>query len=127
MAISIKDVKNVVKQALAEEARENEVVIQPIVVPPLTGQYTQAGTSVLTKDVVASLLKYKRYKRVKEETIDTYSKRLQPFARKFPVLPSETDVIMEYLDQFQGETGRTRETSTTCSTCCTNTPQNLSE
>ena len=106
MEISPRQLKNIVKQALAEEAEKSERGIQPTVVPPLTGQYTPAGTSVLTKDVVANLLKHKRYKGVKDGTTDTYSMRLQPFARKFRVLSSETDVIMEYLDQFRGETGR---------------------
>jgi len=106
MEISPRQLKNIVKQALAEEAEKNGAGIQPIVVPPLTGQQTPVGTSVPTGDVVASLLKHKQYKGVKKGTIDTYSMRLQPFARRFRVLPSETDVIMEYLDQFKGETGR---------------------
>lgn len=107
MEISPRQLKNIVKQALAEEvAEKNEAGIQPIVVPPLTGQQTPAGTSVPTQDVVDSLLKHKRYKGVKDGTIDTYHMRLRPFARKFPDLPSETDVIMEYLGQFGGETRR---------------------
>ncbi|MCK4786511.1 MAG: hypothetical protein KAV87_22320 [Desulfobacteraceae bacterium] len=106
MAISIKDVKNVVKQALAEEARENEVVIQPIIVPPLAEQSTEVNTSVLTQDVVDSLLRHKQYKRVKDETIKTYKKTFYRFARKFPTLPLETEIIMGYVDQFTGDTGR---------------------
>ena len=106
MEISPRQLKNIVKQALAEEAQKGEWGIQPTVIPPLTGQYTQADSSIVTRDVVDSLLKYKRYKRVKEETIDTYQKRLHQFAKRFPTLPLETDVIMGYLDQFTGDTGR---------------------
>jgi len=103
MALSIKEIKNAVKQAITEKDEEG---ISPIVVPPLTGQYTNANTSVLTKDVVDSLLRHKQYKGVKEGTIGTYRKRLYRYARQYPTLPLETEIIMGYIGQFTGDTGR---------------------
>ncbi len=103
MELSIKEIKNAVKQAIAEKDEEG---ISPIVIPPLTGQYTNANASVPTKDVVESLLRHKKYKGVKEGTLETYRKRLYRFVRQFPTLPLEIDIIMGYLDQFDGETGR---------------------
>jgi len=56
--------------------------------------------------VIDSLLRHKRYKRVKEGTIKTYKKTLCRFARIFTNLPLDTDTILEYLGQFTGNTGR---------------------
>jgi len=106
MAITSREIKKVVKQALAEEAKENEVVIQPIIIPPLTEQSTQVNTSVLTQDVVDSLLHHKQYKGIKEGTFQTYKKHLYRFAKQFPTLPLDTEIIMEYVDKFTGDTGR---------------------
>jgi len=106
MSTSTKKIKNAMREVLAEEAKENEVVIQPIIIPPLKEQSIQVNTSVLTQDVVDSLLRHKEYKRVKEGTIKTYKKTLRRFARKFPNLPLDTDTILEYLGQFTGDTGR---------------------
>jgi len=103
MVISTQELKNAVKEALAEE---NKSWIQPLIYPPLEEQSTQDNTSVLTQDVVDSLLRHKEHKRVKEGTIKTYKKTLYRFARKFPNLPLDTETILEYLGQFTGDTGR---------------------
>jgi len=61
-----------------------------------------------TRDVIDSLLGFKEYKRVKKSTLDTYRKRFDQFERAFPYLPDKTEPILVYLDQFDGETGRTK-------------------
>ena len=103
MSISTREIKNAVKEALAEQ---NEMGIQPIIIPPLAEQPNKVNTPVLTQDVVGSLLHHKRHKRIKEGTAKTYMKHLNRFAQQFPILPLDIEVIMSYLDQFQGETGR---------------------
>jgi len=103
MVISTQQLKNVIREALAEQ---NEAGIQPIVIPPLVNKPNKNDSLVVTENVLDSLIRHKRYKRVKDGTIETYNKNLYRFARKFPVLPLETDTILEYLDQFKGETGR---------------------
>jgi integrase len=103
MIISTQEIKNAIKEVLAEQ---NEVGIQPIIIPPLEEQPRQDDTSVLTQDVVNSFLHYKEYKGVKEATVKTYKKTLHRFVRKYPILPLDTDTVLEYLDQFTGDTGR---------------------
>jgi len=103
MTISTRQIKNAVKEALAEQ---NEAGIQPIIIPPLEEQSTQGNTPVLTQNVVDSLLRYKQHIGVKQGTTETYRKHLHRFARQFPILPLDIEVIMSYLDQFHGETGR---------------------
>ncbi|MDO9333884.1 MAG: site-specific integrase [Dehalococcoidales bacterium] len=61
-----------------------------------------------TRDVIASLLKQKKHKRVKESSLETYEKRFNLFAQKFPLLPEKIDPVMEYLARFDGESGRHR-------------------
>ena len=61
-----------------------------------------------TRDVIDSLLNFKKYKRVKENTLVTYRKRFSQFERVSPWLPEEHESIMNYLNQFDGETGRHR-------------------
>ena len=103
MIINRQEIKNAVIEALAEQ---NEAGIQPIVIPPLVDKSNQVDSHVLTENVVDSLLRYKRYKGVKKGTTDTYEKHLHRFVRNFPVLPLETETILDYLDQFKGKTGR---------------------
>jgi integrase len=61
-----------------------------------------------TKDVILSLLKQKKNKRVKESSVETYEKRLNQFAQQFLFLPEKVDSILEYLSRFGGESGRHR-------------------
>ncbi len=56
--------------------------------------------------VVESLLRHKRNKRVKEETLRTYTKHFHHIADRFPWLPTEIDPLLNYLDGLTGETGR---------------------
>lgn len=65
-------------------------------------------SQILTRDVVASLLRQKKNKRVKDSTLETYQKRLNLFERKYPVLPTKLDLILDYLSRFDGESGRHR-------------------
>ncbi len=63
---------------------------------------------IRTQDVVDNLMEHKKHKRVKEGTIGTYRKHLRRFEREFPWLPTELPVVMKYLDQFDGSTGRAK-------------------
>ena len=103
MVINTRVIKNALREVLTEES---EAGIQPIVIPPLAVKFNQVDSIVQTEKVVESLLRHKRYKRVKSGTIETYEKHLYRFARKFPVLPLETTTLMDYLDCFNGQTGR---------------------
>jgi integrase len=66
-------------------------------------------STIPTAAVITSLLKLKKNKRVKEGTLDTYKKRLGQFGQKFDFLPLDADTLMDYLSQFDGETGRHRQ------------------
>jgi len=105
MVISIDDIKKI-KQLLVEE---DAAGIQPIIIPPLEKQSTQTNTSILTQDVVDSLLRHKQYKGVKQGSFETYKKRLDGFAKQYPLLPLETRIIMNYLEQFKGDTRRYKQ------------------
>ncbi len=63
-------------------------------------------TSVLTEDVVESFLRHKKHAGIEDESIKTYRKRLKRFMQQFPVLPMDTDTLIDYLSQFNGGTGR---------------------
>jgi len=106
MAITSQEIKQIMKQVLAEEAKENEVDIQPIIIPPLTEQSTQINSSVLTQDVVDSFIRHKEYKGLKEGSIKTYRKRLGILVKQHRLLPLDTKTIMNYLEQFKGGTRR---------------------
>ena len=103
--IGIKEIKNAVRQVIAEK---DEAGIYPIVIPPLVERSTGVGSSVLTRDVVDSLLRHKQHKGIKEGSIKTYKKHLYRFAQQFPILPLDIEVVMCYLSNFHGETGRYR-------------------
>ena len=62
--------------------------------------------AVRTQLVVDSLLKLKRHKRLKQSSLCTYEKRWRHFVRVFELMPEELDPILDYLAQFDGETGR---------------------
>jgi len=64
MVISTLQIKTALKEVLSEE---NEVGIQPTIVPPLEKQTTQINSSIYTQDVVDSLIHHKKYKGLKEE------------------------------------------------------------
>ena len=106
MAITSQKIKQIMKQVLAEEAKENKVDIQPVIIPPLTEQSTQINSSVLTQDVVDSLIRHKEYKGLKEGSIKTHKKRLGRFVKQHRFLPLDTETIMNYLEQFKGGTRR---------------------
>ena len=103
--IGIKEIKNAVREVITEK---DEVGIYPKIIPPLVKQSTEVGASIRTEDVIKSLLRHMEYKRPRadSETTKTYSKHLYRFAKKYPILPLETITIMDYLDQFNGGTGR---------------------
>ena len=84
MTVNIEEIRNALRQVIREK---DEAVISPIVIPPLAKPSTN---SIPTKDVIESLMRYKRYKRVKKGTIQTYQKHYDRFARRFPSLPLET-------------------------------------
>jgi integrase len=71
-------------------------------------------SGIQTDKVIASLIEHKKYKGVKEGTVDTYLKRLSRFEREFPFLPDDLATIMNYLSNFAGETGRNRRNHQDC-------------
>ena len=69
-------------------------------------QEAKLSQAVPTHLVVDSLLKLKSHKRLKQSSLCTYEKRWRHFARVFELMPEELDPILDYLAQFDGETGR---------------------
>lgn len=65
-------------------------------------------SKIHTEDVIASLMKIKKNKRVKESTLATYQKRLLLFQQRFACLPENPEAIMDYLSGFDGESVRHR-------------------
>ena len=65
-------------------------------------------SGIRTEDVVASLIKQKRNKHIKQSSIETYEKKLESFSKAFPILPENAEPVIDYLDRFGGETGRHR-------------------
>lgn len=63
-------------------------------------------SQVHTRDVITSLLKQKKNKRVKDSTLGTYEKHPYRFEREFPWIPEELSLILGYLAGFSGETSR---------------------
>ncbi len=67
-----------------------------------------AAGGIHTQDVLDSLLRIKRYQRLKESSLKTYEKHYAIFAKEFPLLPTDQGTIMNFLERFDGESGRTR-------------------
>ena len=96
-----------IKIALREVLREgNEGGIQPTIIPPLEKKSAQINSSVLTQDVVDSLIRHKEYKGLKEGSIKTHKKRLGRFVKQHRFLPLDTETIMNYLEQLKRGTRR---------------------
>ena len=66
----------------------------------------KAKISIPTNDVVESFLLHKKHAGISEESRNTYMKRLMRFIQQFPTLPLDTDILINYLAQFNGGTGR---------------------
>lgn len=103
MALTNTDIKRI-KQALTEENIAGG--IQPTIIPPPADQSIKIDAPVKTQDVIDSLLLHKKHEGARDSTHKTYFKRLSRFAKAFPVLPLETEVIIDYLDQFNNGTKR---------------------
>jgi len=67
-----------------------------------------AASKIRTQDAIDSLLKLKDYKELEESSLATYEKHFAIFAREFPILPIDQDILMEFLKRFNGKSGRTR-------------------
>ena len=63
---------------------------------------------IRTQDVIDSLLSHRRHKRVRDSSSGTYTKHYARLEREFPYLPEDLSLILAYLGQFDGETGRTK-------------------
>jgi hypothetical protein len=61
-----------------------------------------------TAVVIDSLLKWNSLNKRKASTVKTDDKRYGRIIRELPVLPTSRDEILEFLSQFDGETGRYR-------------------
>ena len=75
MTVNLEEIRNALRQVIREK---DEAGISPIIIPPLAKPLTN---SIPTKDVVESLLRHKRYERVKKGTLRTYQKHYDRFAR----------------------------------------------
>jgi len=84
--LSVKRIKEAVRQVMTET--ENTEI------------------SILTNDVIESFLRHKNHSGITEDSLKMYQKRLAQFIQRFPILPHETDVVIVYLSQFDGGTGR---------------------
>ena len=82
--------------------------LQPELVSSDITRNKTSNKQLRTRDVIDSLLSFKKYRRLKPSTMDTYTKRFNQFERKFPCLPDSAESILNYLSQFDGETGRHR-------------------
>jgi integrase len=73
-------------------------------------QVTQRTESrrVETSSVIDSCLKELRHTNSKESTKKTYGKSWARFEAQFDYLPTERDVILQYLERYDGKTGRYR-------------------
>jgi len=109
--INIKRIKNAVRQVIAEK---DEIGIYPMVIPPLVEQTTPAKPIILTIKVVESLIRHKRYEGLKDSSIKTYIKNSMRFVSKYRYLPSDTDTVLDYLEQFEGGTGRFKRNQHDC-------------
>jgi hypothetical protein len=65
-------------------------------------------STIPTADVITSLIRIKKNKRVKASTLATYEKRLKLFQQQFTFLPDNSEAITGYLSRFDGESGRHR-------------------
>jgi integrase len=65
-------------------------------------------TELATGAIIDSLIASKKHKRAKHSTLQTYEKRLRQFEKQHPILPSDANTLLDYLEQFDGETGRHR-------------------
>ena len=65
-------------------------------------------STIPTEAVIASLLKVKKNKGVKESTLNTYEKHWGLFRQRFAFLPENPEAIMDYLSRFNGASGRHR-------------------
>jgi len=72
------------------------------------GENGCSSQKLYTKQVIEELLKVKRHQRLKESSIKTYEKNLSLFEKSYPELTESQDDIMDYLNRFDGETGRTK-------------------
>lgn len=110
MTLTSQEIKKAVKQALAEQAREeNEAGIQPAFYPPLKKELVLINNGIKTQDVIDSFFSQKTYKGVKDETLKTYEKAFKRFATQFPILPLDTATVRDYVAQHAGGTGRYKQ------------------
>ena len=73
-------------------------------------QITQRAEDIMVKTslVIDSCLKELRHTNSKESTKKTYGKSWARFEAQFDYLPTERDVILDYLERYDGETARYR-------------------
>ncbi len=61
-----------------------------------------------TQEVIEDLRRHFRHLGLKPSTVATYEKRWRQFEKAFPLLPTSTNPLLEYLAQFDGPTARHR-------------------
>ncbi len=63
-------------------------------------------STISTAKAIESFKRMKNNKCLKKNSVETYGKLLEYFARQYPRLPLDSEPLMAYLDQFDGETHR---------------------
>ena len=96
MSISTQELKNAVKEALAEE---NESWIQPVVFTPLAKEHN-IESATATISIVDDLLVQKKDYGLRDTTLKRYRELGYRFARSFPQWQNESEIIQQYLRQF---------------------------
>jgi len=110
----IAEAGKVLQELMSQKKSPGQVSLPPDKGTNIIAPTSKNSTAVIpvsgirTADVVASLIKQKRNKHIKQSSIETYEKKLEPFSKVFPILPENAEPVIDYLDRFGGETGRHR-------------------
>lgn len=111
MSISTQEIKNAVKEALAEE---NEAGIQPIIFPPMADRRnidsaTAINETISTPALIDEYLLYKADGGAADGYLAVRGRKLRFFARQYPQLPTNPYVLRTYLRQFKTKDVPTRQ------------------
>lgn len=111
MEITLEDIRKTVKEALAEE---NTAGIQPKIYPPLADGYgiesaISTTDTIDTNNLINQYLVYKADGGAADGYLKVRERKLRFFARQYPQLPDDPDVLRTYLRQFKTAEVPTRQ------------------
>jgi len=96
MAINTQEIKNAVKEAMAEE---NAAGIQPIIIPPLANE-RNIESATATASVLEGFLAQKEDEGLKDTSLKRYKEMGDRFVGDCPVWPDTPEEIWSYLRPF---------------------------